>query len=182
MVTLKDYENGETAWCPGCGNFGILQAVKKALVKVGLEPYQVLMVSGIGQAAKLPHYMKCNLFNGLHGRTLPVATGAKIVANLDGLTAKDLVKIATTLRKSIEYLGTNTMKAMELAKQIDEIEGQVDDKYLKSKAMLLEHSKETDAATILLIKDLIEEMEHVADACDDTADYVRILTVTREAP
>ena len=79
MVTLKDYDNGETAWCPGCGNFGILLAVKKALVKIGLEPYQVLMVSGIGQAAKLPHYMKCNLFNGLHGRTLPVATGAKIV-------------------------------------------------------------------------------------------------------
>jgi 2-oxoglutarate ferredoxin oxidoreductase subunit beta len=79
VVTVKDYENGETAWCPGCGNFGILQAVKKALVKVGLESYQVLMVSGIGQAAKLPHYMKCNLFNGLHGRTLPVATGAKIV-------------------------------------------------------------------------------------------------------
>ena len=79
MVSLKDYDDGETAWCPGCGNFGILQAVKKALVKVGLEPYQVLMVSGIGQAAKLPHYMKCNLFNGLHGRTLPVATGAKIV-------------------------------------------------------------------------------------------------------
>lgn len=79
MVSLKDYEGGETAWCPGCGDFGILQAVKKALVKLELEPYQVLMVSGIGQAAKLPHYMKCNLFNGLHGRTLPVATGAKIV-------------------------------------------------------------------------------------------------------
>ena len=78
MVSLKDYEDGETAWCPGCGNFGILQAVKKALVKLELEPYQVLMVSGIGQAAKLPHYMKCNLFNGLHGRTLPVAIGAKI--------------------------------------------------------------------------------------------------------
>ena len=78
MVSLKDYEGGETAWCPGCGNFGILQAVKKALVKLDLEPYQVLMVSGIGQAAKLPHYMKCNLFNGLHGRTLPVAIGAKI--------------------------------------------------------------------------------------------------------
>ena len=78
MVSLKDYEGGETAWCPGCGDFGILQAVKKALVKLELEPYQVLMVSGIGQAAKLPHYMKCNLFNGLHGRTLPVAIGAKI--------------------------------------------------------------------------------------------------------
>lgn len=78
MVTLKDYEGGETAWCPGCGNFGILAAVKRALVKLSLEPHQVLMVSGIGQAAKLPHYMRCNLFNGLHGRTLPVAAGARI--------------------------------------------------------------------------------------------------------
>jgi uncharacterized protein Yka (UPF0111/DUF47 family) len=48
--------------------------------------------------------------------------------------------------------------------------------------LLLKYSKETDAATILLLKDLIEEMEHVADSCDDTADYVRILTVSREAP
>ncbi len=97
-------------------------------------------------------------------------------------TAKDLVACATTLRKAIENLGTDPVKAMELAKQIDEIEGKVDEKYLKSKAMLLKYSKETDAATIMLLKDLIEEMEHVADACDDTADYVRILTVSREAP
>ena len=79
-------------------------------------------------------------------------------------------------------MGIDPEKAMELAKQIDEIEGQVDEKYLKSKALLLKYSKEIDAATILLLKDLIEEMEHVADACDDTADYVRILTVSREAP
>ena len=78
MVILKDYEGGETAWCPGCGNFGILQAIKNALVELNLEPHQVLFVSGIGQAGKLPHYLKCNLFNGLHGRSLPVATGAKI--------------------------------------------------------------------------------------------------------
>lgn len=97
-------------------------------------------------------------------------------------TAKDLVDCATTLRKAIENLGTNPTKAMELAKQIDKIEQQVDEKYLKSKALLLKYSKETDVATILLLKDLIEEMEHVADACDDTADYVRILTVSREAP
>lgn len=97
-------------------------------------------------------------------------------------TAKDLVECATTLRKAIENLGTNPAKAMELAKQIDKIEQRVDEKYLKSKALLLKYSKETDAATILLLKDLIEEMEHVADACDDTADYVRILTVSREAP
>jgi predicted phosphate transport protein (TIGR00153 family) len=97
-------------------------------------------------------------------------------------TANDLVECATTLRKAIENLGTNPEKAMELAKQIDEIEGKVDEKYLISKAMLLQYSKDTDAATIMLLKDLIEEMEHVADACDDTADYVRILTVSRESP
>ena len=97
-------------------------------------------------------------------------------------TAKDLVACAKTLLKAIEKLGTDPVKAMELAKQIDKIEGQVDEKYLKSKALLLKISKETDAATIMLLKDLIEEMEHVADACDDTADYVRILTVSRESP
>jgi predicted phosphate transport protein (TIGR00153 family) len=98
------------------------------------------------------------------------------------LTANDLVDCAKTLRKAIENLGTNAEKAMELAKQVDEIEGKVDEKYVQSKALLLKLCKETDAATILLLKDLIEEMEHVADACDDTADYVRILTVSREAP
>ena len=97
-------------------------------------------------------------------------------------TAKDLVVCATTLRKAIEQLGIDSVKAMALAKQIDAIEGKVDEKYLTSKAMLLKFSKEMDAATILLLKDLIEEMEHVADACDDTADYVRILTVSRESP
>lgn len=96
-------------------------------------------------------------------------------------TAKDLVACATTLRNAIEKLGTDPPGAMKLAKQIDEIEGRVDEKYLKSKALLLKHSNKMDAATILILKDLIEEMEHVADACDDTADYVRILTVAREA-
>jgi len=95
-------------------------------------------------------------------------------------TSKDLVACATTLRKAIEKLGTNPPEAMELAKQIDEIEARVDEKYLKAKALLLKHSNKMDAATISLLKDLIEEMEHVADSCDDTADYVRILTVARE--
>ncbi|OGP52009.1 MAG: 2-oxoacid ferredoxin oxidoreductase [Deltaproteobacteria bacterium RBG_13_43_22] len=79
MVTLEDYGTFETAWCPGCGNFSILQAVKQALVGLELSPREVLMVSGIGQAAKTPHYLKANVFNGLHGRSLPVATGAKLV-------------------------------------------------------------------------------------------------------
>ena len=72
---VSDYEN---QWCPGCGNFGILSAMKDALVKLDLTPDQVLVISGIGQAAKTPHFLKCNTFHGLHGRALPVATGAKL--------------------------------------------------------------------------------------------------------
>lgn len=84
-VTLEEYTPAsDNAWCPGCGNFGILKAVNQALVELKLEPHQVLMVSGIGQAAKLPHYTRSNIFNGLHGRPLPAAVGAKAVNN--GLT------------------------------------------------------------------------------------------------
>ncbi len=78
MVTLTDYAGDTPAWCPGCGNFSILKAVKQALVELDIEPHRVLMVSGIGQAGKLPHYTRGNVFNSLHGRTLPVAVGAKI--------------------------------------------------------------------------------------------------------
>lgn len=78
MVTMEDYGTYETAWCPGCGNHSILEAVKKALSARGLRPRDVLFVSGIGQAAKAPHYLNANLFNGLHGRALPVATGARL--------------------------------------------------------------------------------------------------------
>ncbi|MFC1988737.1 thiamine pyrophosphate-dependent enzyme [Chloroflexota bacterium] len=91
MVTVKDYaEEIPIAWCPGCGNFTILRVVRNVLVELGLEPHQVLFVSGIGQAPKLPHYARGNIFNGLHGRTLPVATGAKlanhemVVIGIDG--------------------------------------------------------------------------------------------------
>ena len=78
MVTREDYGSYETAWCPGCGNFPILEAVKTALASSGIRPHEVLFVSGIGQAAKAPHYLNANVFNGLHGRALPVATGARL--------------------------------------------------------------------------------------------------------
>jgi 2-oxoglutarate/2-oxoacid ferredoxin oxidoreductase subunit beta len=78
-MSVQDYDSPDPiAWCPGCGNFGILPAVKQALVELNIEPWQVLFVSGIGQAPKLPHYLKCNLFNGLHGRSLPLAIAAKM--------------------------------------------------------------------------------------------------------
>ncbi|MGC8777374.1 MAG: thiamine pyrophosphate-dependent enzyme [Candidatus Caldatribacteriaceae bacterium] len=69
----------EIAWCPGCGNFGILRALKEALFGLGRKPQEVVVVSGIGQAAKLPHYLKANVFNGLHGRSIPVAFAIKTV-------------------------------------------------------------------------------------------------------
>ncbi len=78
MPTLQDYRGQHPAWCPGCGNFGILRAFKDAMVELGIEPHQFTIVSGIGQAGKFPHYFKCNTFNGLHGRTLPVATGIRL--------------------------------------------------------------------------------------------------------
>ncbi len=79
MATIKDYMAAmPIQWCPGCGNFGILSAMRRALVGLGLEPHQVLMVSGIGQAGKFPHYLRCHVLNTLHGRTLPAAAAAKI--------------------------------------------------------------------------------------------------------
>jgi len=79
MMEPKQYDGSDpVAWCPGCGNFGIREAVKRALAGLGIEPHRTCFVSGIGQAAKAPHYISCNLFNGLHGRVLPVATGVRL--------------------------------------------------------------------------------------------------------
>src|SRR6056297_2572898 len=78
MVSVEDYGDFETEWCPGCGNFMILKAVRRALAELGRSPDEVLITSGIGQSSKLPHYLKCNVFNGLHGRSLPPAIGAKV--------------------------------------------------------------------------------------------------------
>lgn len=81
-ITMEDYHSDvECAWCPGCGNFGILQAVKQTLVELELAPHQVLICTGIGQAPKLPHYMQVNTFNGLHGREVAAAVGAKLAAD-----------------------------------------------------------------------------------------------------
>jgi 2-oxoglutarate ferredoxin oxidoreductase subunit beta len=78
MKTVFDPE-GKTdiAWCPGCGNFNILATLKSALSELGIPRERLVMVSGIGQAAKSPHYINSSFFNGLHGRSLPAATAIK---------------------------------------------------------------------------------------------------------
>ncbi|WP_026895586.1 2-oxoacid:ferredoxin oxidoreductase subunit beta [Clostridiisalibacter paucivorans] len=77
-----EYKLCEPSWCPGCGNYMIRTALKQALEELEIEPHQVVVSSGIGQAAKMPHYIKVNGFNGLHGRALPPAIGIKM-ANKD---------------------------------------------------------------------------------------------------
>ena len=78
-MSERGFETFETAWCPGCGNFNILDSLKNALTDLALDPHDVLMVGGIGQAAKLPQYISANSFCGLHGRSVPPAAAAKIV-------------------------------------------------------------------------------------------------------
>jgi 2-oxoglutarate ferredoxin oxidoreductase subunit beta len=69
-------------WCPGCGDFGITSALQMAIAELGLEPHKVVVVSGVGNAAKTPHFVKVNGVHTLHGRLLPFAMGIK-VANPD---------------------------------------------------------------------------------------------------
>jgi len=72
-----DRENVDNAWCPGCGNFGILKLLKEVLTELELNPKDTVIVSGIGQASKTPYYIDTHMFSSLHGRALPVATTLK---------------------------------------------------------------------------------------------------------
>jgi 2-oxoglutarate ferredoxin oxidoreductase subunit beta len=65
-------------WCPGCGDFGILSGLQMALADLALEPHNVVVVSGVGNASKTPHFVKANGVHTLHGRLLPFATGIKL--------------------------------------------------------------------------------------------------------
>jgi 2-oxoglutarate ferredoxin oxidoreductase subunit beta len=77
--SAKEYRGRvEPDWCPGCGDFGVLNALQRACFELGLQPHQLLIVSGIGCSSNLPGYMNAYGMHTLHGRSLPVATGAKL--------------------------------------------------------------------------------------------------------
>jgi len=79
LPDLKPWSSpAEVTWCPGCGNFGILNALRQALVAARLEPWQVVVVGGIGQAGEVAQYIGANFLHGLHGRAIPHALGVKL--------------------------------------------------------------------------------------------------------
>lgn len=69
-------------WCPGCGDFGVLRSVQSAAGKLGIDPKDLLIVSGIGCSSNLPGFIHAYGIHSLHGRSVPVATGAHL-ANTD---------------------------------------------------------------------------------------------------
>src|ERR1700730_15361245 len=82
-MTAKDFATATPSWwCPGCGDFGVLSALKQALAELGRQPHQVRFISGIGCAGKISGYVHSYAFHGVHGRALPVATAVKL-ANRD---------------------------------------------------------------------------------------------------
>jgi 2-oxoglutarate/2-oxoacid ferredoxin oxidoreductase subunit beta len=82
-LTVKDMKgHTDPDWCPGCGDFGVLHALKQAIVELGLYPNEVLTISGIGCSSNLPGYINTYGMHTLHGRALAVATGAQL-ANHD---------------------------------------------------------------------------------------------------
>lgn len=75
----KDYLSTlKPVWCPGCGNFGVLNALTLAFASLALKPEQYVIVSGIGCSSRMPGYVHGYGFHGIHGRALPVATGLKL--------------------------------------------------------------------------------------------------------
>jgi len=77
--TPKDYKSEvKPTWCPGCGDFGVLNAAYRGMAGLKLLPEQTVVVSGIGCSSRFPHFMKTFGFHSVHGRALPVAQGLKM--------------------------------------------------------------------------------------------------------
>jgi len=73
----EDYDAGQAKWCPGCGDFAVLNAIQRLCRDQQLLPENTCFVSGIGCSSRFPHYMKTYGFHGLHGRAFPVACGIR---------------------------------------------------------------------------------------------------------
>src|SRR5215813_12488100 len=78
-LTVKDFKaEVPPDWCPGCGDFGVLNVLQKTCADMGIQPHDLLVVSGIGCSSNLPGFFRSYGMHSLHGRALPFATGAKL--------------------------------------------------------------------------------------------------------
>jgi 2-oxoglutarate ferredoxin oxidoreductase subunit beta len=79
QITLPDMKGKvDPDWCPGCGDFGVLAALNKAVVELQIQPHNIVTISGIGCSSNLPGYINTYGMHTLHGRALAVATGVKL--------------------------------------------------------------------------------------------------------
>lgn len=91
------------------------------------------------------------------------------------MTSK-LVETAQTLRNSIERISANPDEAVEQAKKVEESEHVLDEEYLKTKSLFVKYGTELNCGAMVIFDDLIEFIEHAADMCADTADYILVLS------
>ena len=79
MCQAKDFKSDlKPIWCPGCGDYGVVQAIYRALASIGRPPHEIAFVSGIGCSSRIPGYTTAYGFNTVHGRALPIAQGIKL--------------------------------------------------------------------------------------------------------
>jgi predicted phosphate transport protein (TIGR00153 family) len=112
-------------------------------------------------------------------RCLEMLDGAKIPEELCGKTVvmtSKLVETAQTLRSSIEKISLNPVEAIEQAKKVGEIEHDIDAEYLKAKMLFVKYGEKVNCGAMVIFDDLVEFIEHAADMCADTADYILVLS------
>ena len=134
----------------------------------------------------LMHIVKCLDLMADHvkdsARNIKILLNTKLPKEIMDINVKItdvLVNAAVFLGTAIEMLGINHPQALEFSKKVDEQEHIVDEYYLKVKALFLKNDKELGMATLLVLKDLLECLEKIADTLADTADYIRALTTTK---
>jgi len=134
----------------------------------------------------LMHIVKCLDLMADHvkdsARNIKILLNTKLPKEIMDINVKItdvLVNAAVFLGTAIEMLGINPPQALEFSKKVDEQEHIVDEYYLKVKALFLKNDKELGMATLLVLKDLLECLEKIADTLADTADYIRALTTTK---
>jgi predicted phosphate transport protein (TIGR00153 family) len=97
-----------------------------------------------------------------------------------GRMAKNLAECTVNLRNSIEALGDNPSRAIDFASKVDEFEEEIDEDHLRVKLSFIQNSEEVNAPTFLILKDLADSLEHAADMCADTSDFIMVLAASEE--